>query len=117
MILFVAYPKCSTCVKARKFLEEHNVDFTFRDIKENHPNVQEIQQWHELSGIDIQKFFNTSGLVYKNLGLKDRLKTMSLQEKYNLLASDGMLIKRPLVITHDKVIIGYKEDVYQKEIV
>lgn len=97
-----------------KFLQASDFEFVFRDIKTENPSADEIKSWHELSGLDIQKFFNTSGLVYKSLGLKDRLKQMSLQEKYTLLATDGMLVKRPLLILKDKVLVGYKEEAYQE---
>src|SRR5699024_10533234 len=99
----VCYPKCSTCAKARKFLNENKVAYDFRDIKAENPNKDELKNWHEKSGLDIKKFFNTSGQVYRKLGLKDKLKDMSLDEKYELLATDGMLVKRPILVLGDKV--------------
>jgi arsenate reductase len=114
--LLVCYPKCSTCKKAEKFLKDHNFEYDYRDIKEDNPNKEEIKKWHELSGLDIKKFFNTSGQVYRNLGLKDKLKSMSLEEKYELLASDGMLVKRPILIIGDKVTVAFKED-YREEFI
>lgn len=114
--LLVCYPKCSTCKKAEKFLKDHNFEYDYRDIKEDNPSKEEIKKWHELSGLDIKKFFNTSGQVYRNLGLKDKLKSMSLEEKYELLASDGMLVKRPILIIGDKVTVAFKED-YREEFI
>lgn len=109
-MLFLEYPPCSTCKKARKWLEENHISFTARHIKEQNPTYEELKRWHEVSGLDIKKFFNTSGLVYKSLNLKDRLSSMSLEEKLQLLASDGMLVKRPLVIQNDgTVLTGFRE--------
>ncbi|MDD7306436.1 MAG: arsenate reductase family protein [Peptoniphilaceae bacterium] len=114
--LFVCYPKCSTCAKARKFLDENNISYDFRDIKEDRPSKEELKDWHQKSGLDIKKFFNTSGQAYRKLGLKDKLKEMSLEEKYQLLSTDGMLVKRPILVIDDKVTVGFKEDVW-KEII
>lgn len=108
-ILFLEYPKCSTCQKAKKWLDEHNIVYTDRHIKEQNPSAEELKTWHEQSGYELKKFFNTSGLIYKELGLKDRLPTMSLDEQYALLATDGMLVKRPLIITDNAVLTGFKE--------
>lgn len=106
--LFVEYPKCSTCQKAKKWLEEHNISFMDRHIKEQNPTKEELKAWHEKSGMDIKRFFNTSGMVYKELKLKDKLKDMSLEEKYELLATDGMLVKRPILVTEKGVSTGFK---------
>lgn len=111
-MLFIEYPKCSTCIKAKKFLIEHNVSIEDRDIKLNNPNVEEIKKFHELSGLDIDKIFNTSGLLYKELGLKEKLKSLSYEEKIKLLASNGMLIKRPILVSKSKALFGFKEDKY-----
>ena len=108
-MLFVCYPKCSTCKKAQTFLAEHNVAFELRDIKINNPTEAELRAWHKASGLPLKKFFNTSGLQYKALELKDRLPTMTEDEQFALLASDGMLVKRPLLITDNKVLVGFKE--------
>lgn len=108
--LFIEYPKCSTCQRAKKWLEQHQVSFEDRHIVENTPTEEELTRWIDKSGYEIKKFFNTSGLKYKSLGLKDRLLTMSEEEQIRLLASDGMLIKRPLLITHDHIFVGFKED-------
>ena len=109
MILFIEYPKCSTCQKAKKWLQTHNIEFEDRHIVEQNPTETELNTWISRSGLEIKKFFNTSGLKYKELGLKDKLPAMSDAEKIALLATDGMIVKRPLVITDDKVLVGFKE--------
>ena len=108
-MLFMEYPKCTTCKKAKKWLEDHGVAFEDRDIKLENPTAEELKEWHAKSGMPLKKFFNTSGLVYKELQLKDKLPGMSEEEQYALLATDGMLVKRPLVIGDDFVLIGFKE--------
>lgn len=112
--LFVEYPKCSTCQKAKKWLEEQQVSFTDRHIKEQNPTAEELQAWHERSGLDIKKFFNTSGMLYKEMKLKDKLPELSQEEKYALLATDGMLVKRPLLITEKGVAAGFKPEEWEK---
>lgn len=114
MNLFMWYPKCSTCKKAYQKLQELGIEVTLRDIKENNPNVEELKSWWQKSNLELKKFFNTSGLLYKELNLKEKLPTMSEEEQLNLLASNGMLVKRPILITKDKIIIGYKEKEYQE---
>lgn len=106
---FLCYPKCTTCKKAEKWLEENQIAYTRRDIKTAHPTYDELAAWHQASGLPLKKFFNTSGLKYKELGLKDKLPAMTDEEKIALLATDGMLVKRPLVVTEDKVLVGFKE--------
>lgn len=113
-ILFLEYPKCSTCQKAKKWLNDHNITYTDRHIKEQNPSAEELKIWHKKSGYELKKFFNTSGLIYKELGLKDKLPTMSLDEQYALLATDGMLVKRPLIITDNAVLTGFKETEWEK---
>ena len=108
-MLFLEYPPCSTCRKARAWLESHHVAFEARHIKEENPSLEELRQWHSRSGLPLKKFFNTSGLLYKSLGLKDKLPTMPEEEQLALLASDGMLVKRPLVIHETGVLVGFKE--------
>ena len=110
MYLFVQYPKCSTCQKAKKWLEANDVEFVSRHIVEENPKADELTRWIERSGLPVKKFFNTSGMKYKELGLKDKLPTMSSEEQIALLASDGMLVKRPLLIDGDTVLVGFKED-------
>ena len=109
MVLFLEYPKCSTCKKAKNWLESNGVEFEDRHIVENNPTADELKAWYEKSGFPLKKFFNTSGLKYKELGLKDKLPDMTEEEQINLLATDGMLVKRPLVIGDDFVLIGFKE--------
>lgn len=113
-VLFLEYPKCSTCQKAKKWLDEHNISYTDRHIKEQNPSPEELKMWHEQSGYELKKFFNTSGLIYKELGLKDKLPTMSIDEQYTLLATDGMLVKRPLIVTDNAVLTGFKETEWEK---
>lgn len=109
MIKFICYPKCSTCQKAQKWLDENNIAYELRDIKAENPTTQELAAWHSLSGQPLRKFFNTSGLLYKSLELKTKLPSMSEDEMLALLATDGMLVKRPLLIADDCVLIGFKE--------
>ncbi len=106
-MIFLWYPRCSTCKKAKKWLDEHDIKYTLRDIVLDNPNKEELREWILKSKIDVNKFFNTSGVKYRELGLKDKLKDISFDEKIELLASDGMLVKRPLIIG-DKIIIGFK---------
>ena len=108
-MLVLVYRKCSTCMKALNWLEEHQMAFEERPIKEQNPTYEELKEWHQKSGLPLKKFFNTSGLLYKELGLKDRLPQMSEEEQLRLLATDGMLVKRPLVVGEDYVLTGFKE--------
>lgn len=108
--IFIQYPKCSTCKKAKKWLEENNIQFKERNIVIETPTAKELTQWIQKSGYDIKKWFNTSGLKYKELNLKDKLLNMTDKEKIELLASDGMLIKRPILITDKEILIGFKEE-------
>ncbi|MCI9616494.1 MAG: arsenate reductase family protein [Eubacterium sp.] len=116
MIKIIQYPKCSTCKKAVKFLQDNNVEFESRDIKENNPTAEELKKWHEMSGLPLKRFFNTSGLKYKELGLKDKLPEMSEEEQYELLATDGMLVKRPILVGEDYVLVGFKEADWSEKI-
>lgn len=108
-MLLVEYPKCTTCKKAKKWLEDHAVSYTDRNIKEENPSIDELRQWHEKSGLPLKRFFNTSGMLYREMGLKDKLKEMSEEEQYSLLATDGMLVKRPIVVTEGTVLVGFRE--------
>ena len=110
MIKFICYPKCTTCQKARKWLDDNQIEYEFRDIKLDNPTLDELTEWHKKSGLPLKKFFNTSGLLYKSLDLKNKLITMSEDEMLKLLASDGMLVKRPLVIGENFVFVGFKEN-------
>ncbi len=113
-VLFIEYPKCTTCRKAKKWLEDHGVSFTDRDIREDNPSVDELKQWHQRSGLPLKRFFNTSGMLYREMGLKDKLGGMSEEEQLELLASDGMLVKRPLLITGEKVLAGFREKEWEE---
>lgn len=108
-MLFLEYPKCSTCQKAKKWLDGHNIKYTDRHIVEDNPTYDELNEWYEKSGLPLKKFFNTSGLLYKEMQLKDKLPTMSEDEQLKLLATNGMLVKRPLIVNGDKVLTGFKE--------
>ncbi len=109
MLKFICYPKCTTCQRAKKWLDDNNIEYELRDIKENNPTFEELCEWHKMSGLPLKKFFNTSGLLYKSMGLKDKLTTMSEEEQLKLLSTDGMLVKRPLLIGKDFVLVGFKE--------
>lgn len=109
MMLFVCYPKCSTCQKARRWLDEHQIPYTLRDIKEDRPTREELADWHRRSGVPLRRFFNTSGMLYRELGLKDKLAGMGEDEQLDLLSTDGMLVKRPLLVGDDFVLVGFKE--------
>lgn len=106
---FICYPKCTTCQKARKWLDENQIAYTFRDIKTGNPAYDELTEWHKRSGLPLKKFFNTSGLLYKSMELKDKLPDMSEEDMLRLLATDGMLVKRPLLIGDGFVLVGFKE--------
>lgn len=108
-MLFVCYPKCTTCQKAKKWLEEQGMEFELRDIKTENPTKEELQAWYEKSGLPLKRFFNTSGMLYKEMKLKDRLPDMSEEEQLELLATDGMLVKRPILVTEDKVLVGFRQ--------
>lgn len=112
--LFVSYPKCSTCKKAKAFLDSKNIDYDFKDIVNSNPSVDELKTWISVCSYPVNKFFNYSGNLYKSMNLKDKLGTMSDDEKINLLATNGMLVKRPLLISDDFVLIGFKEDEWNK---
>lgn len=108
-MIFIQYPKCSTCQKAKKWLDAHKIAYTERHIAEDNPSYDELKQWYGKSGFKLKKFFNTSGLLYKEMQLKDKLSTMSEEEQLKLLASDGMLVKRPILVDDDNVLVGFKE--------
>lgn len=116
MMTFICYPKCTTCQKAQKWLEENGVAYTLRHIKEDKPAYEELVAWYAMSGLPLKKFFNTSGLLYKSLALKDKLPHMSEEEMLRLLATDGMLVKRPLLIGDGFVLVGFKEAEWQEKV-
>ncbi len=113
-VLFLEYPKCSTCVKAKKFLIENNMDFEARHIVENNPNKEELKKWIEISKLPLKKFFNTSGMKYRELNIKDKFDNLSEDELIDILSSNGMLVKRPLIVCNDKVINGFNEGKYRE---
>ena len=115
-MLFIEYPKCSTCQKAKKWLDERNITYTDRHIVEDNPSYDELKQWYERSGIPLKKFFNTSGMLYKEMQLKDKLPGMNEEEQLKLLATNGMLVKRPLVVEGDTVLTGFREAEWEKEL-
>ena len=115
-MLFIYYPKCTTCMKAKKWLDDQHIDYTERHIKEENPSVAELQTWHQQSALPLKKFFNTSGLLYKSLQLKDKLPYMTDDEIYSILSSDGMLVKRPLIIMQNKILIGFKEKEWEENL-
>ena len=113
-MLLVHYPKCSTCQKAKKWLEAKEAEFEERDIKEQNPTKEELKAWHKKSGLPLKKFFNTSGMIYRELQLKDKLPDMTEEEQYELLATDGMLVKRPILVTDTAVVTGFREKEWEK---
>ena len=113
-VLFVEYPKCSTCQKAKKWLDQHGVAYEDRHIKEQNPTEEELKEWYSRSVLPLRKFFNTSGMLYKSLQLKEKLPQMSEEEQLRLLATDGMLVKRPLIVMEDRVLVGFKEAEWEK---
>jgi arsenate reductase len=115
-MLFIEYPKCSTCQKAKKWLDENKIEYTQRNIVDDNPTYEELKEWHEKSGLPLKKFFNTSGLLYKEMNLKDKLPTMSEEEQLKLLATNGMLVKRPLIIADTTVLTGFKEAEWKENI-
>ena len=115
-MLFVQYPKCSTCRKAKNWLDEHKIKYESRHIIEDNPTAEEIEKWHEKSGLPLKRFFNTSGMKYRELKLKDKLPDMSEKEQFDLLATDGMLVKRPIVVADDFVLVGFKVKEWEEKL-
>lgn len=115
-MLFICYPKCSTCKKAKKWLDEHNIYYTERHIAEDNPSYDELKEWYSKSGLPLKKFFNTSGLLYKEMQLKDKLPAMSEEEQLNLLATNGMLVKRPMIVNNNTILVGFKESEWQDKL-
>lgn len=115
-MLFIQYPKCSTCQKAKKWLDAHDVEYTDCHIVEDNPSYDELKQWYEKSGLPIKKFFNTSGMLYREMQLKDKLPAMDDEEKLQLLATNGMLVKRPLIVSDDVVLTGFKENEWMERL-
>ena len=115
-MLFVCYPKCSTCGKVRKWLEENSISYEERDIKTENPTEEELKTWHRQSGLPLKRFFNTSGMIYRQMNLKDKLPTMSEEEQYQLLATDGMLVKRPILVDGQKVLVGFRQKEWEENV-
>lgn len=113
-MLLIQYPKCTTCQKAKKWLDAHDISYTSRHIVEDHPSYEELKQWYEKSGLPLKRFFNTSGMLYRQMELKDKLPGMSEDEQLRLLATDGMLVKRPLIVDGDRILIGFKETEWEE---
>lgn len=116
MLKFICYPKCTTCQKAKKWLDEKNADYDLRDIKQNNPTYEELKEWHKISGLPLKRFFNTSGVLYKTMQLKDKLPKMSEEDQLKLLASDGMLVKRPILAAKDFVLVGFRENEWSERL-
>lgn len=116
MIKFICYPKCTTCQRAKKWLDDNGIEYELRDIKLENPSLEELSKWHTKSGLPLRKFFNTSGLIYKSLDLKNKLPQMSDNEMLCLLATDGMLVKRPLLVGEDFVFVGFKENEWSERL-
>lgn len=115
-ILFIQYPKCTTCKKAKMWLDDNGFEYSDRNIKEDNPTYDELKSWYDRSNLPLKKFFNTSGLLYKSMGLKDKLPTMSEEEQLELLATDGMFVKRPVVVFGDTVLTGFKEKEWEEKL-
>lgn len=113
-MLFIHYPKCTTCQRAKKWLDTHQIVYTERHIAEDNPSYDELKEWHAKSGLPLKRFFNTSGMLYKEMQLKEKLLAMSEEEQLRLLATNGMLVKRPLIVDGDKVLVGYKETEWEE---
>lgn len=116
MLKFICYPKCTTCQKAKKWLDENNISYELRNIKEENPTFDELEEWLRLSDMPIKRFFNTSGLLYKSMELKDKLPAMTEIEQLGLLATDGMLVKRPLLVGDDFVLVGFRENEWAEKV-
>ncbi len=113
-MLFICYPKCSTCQRAQKYLDENNIKYELRDIKLNNPTYEELKKWYQNSNLELKRFFNTSGLLYKEYDLKNKIPNMTEDEQLKLLASNGMLVKRPILVSEDKILLGFKEEEWNK---
>ena len=113
-MLFICYPKCSTCQRAQKYLDENNIKYELRDIKLNNPTYEELKKWYQNSNLELKRFFNTSGLLYKEYDLKNKIPNMTEDEQLKLLASNGMLVKRPILLNDDKILLGFKEEEWNR---
>ena len=116
MLKFICYPKCTTCQKAKRWLDDNKIEYNLRDVKLNNPSFEELSRWYKMSGLPLKKFFNTSGILYKSMELKTKLPTMTEEEQLKLLATDGMLVKRPIVVGEDFVLVGFRETEWQDKL-
>ena len=116
MLKFICYPKCTTCQKAKKWLDDNKIEYELRDIKQENPTLEELTEWYKKSGLPLKKFFNTSGLLYKSMDLKNKLPDMTEDEMLQLLSTDGMLVKRPILVGNDFVLIGFKESEWNEKL-
>ena len=116
MLKFICYPKCTTCQKAKKWLDDNKIEYELRDIKQENPTLEELTEWYKKSGLPLKKFFNTSGLLYKSMDLKNKLPDMTEDEMLQLLSTDGMLVKRPILVGNDFVLVGFKESEWNEKI-
>ncbi|MCI5970766.1 MAG: arsenate reductase family protein [Oscillospiraceae bacterium] len=116
MVKFICYPKCTTCQKAKRWLDDNKIEYNLRDVKLNNPSFEELSRWYKMSGLPLKKFFNTSGILYKSMELKTKLPTMTEEEQLKLLATDGMLVKRPIVVGEDFVLVGFRETEWQDKL-
>lgn len=115
-MLYICYPRCTTCKKAQKWLDDRGVDYTLRDIKEDNPSYEELKEWYEKSGLPLKKFFNTSGKLYKDMELRNKLPDMTEEDQLRLLATDGMLVKRPIGVSGDRILVGFKQEEWEETI-
>ncbi|MCM1227130.1 MAG: arsenate reductase family protein [Clostridium sp.] len=115
-MLYIHYPKCTTCQKAKKWLDAHNISYEERNIKEEKPSLEELSEWYKSSGLPLKRFFNTSGMLYREMGLKDKLADMTEKKQLELLASDGMIVKRPIIVDESTVITGFKESEWEEKL-
>lgn len=116
MLIFIEYPKCTTCKKAKAWLDEAGIEYTDRNIKDENPTIDELREWYAKSGLPLKRFFNTSGMLYKQMSLKDKLPQMSEEEQLELLSTDGMLVKRPIIINDDAILVGFRQDEWEQKL-
>lgn len=116
MLIFIEYPKCTTCKRAKAWLDEAGIEYTDRNIKDENPTIDELREWYAKSGLPLKRFFNTSGMLYKQMSLKDKLPKMSEEEQLELLSTDGMLVKRPIIINDDTILVGFRQDEWEQKL-
>ncbi len=116
MLIFIEYPKCKTCKMAKAWLDEAGIEYTDRNIKDENPTIDELREWYAKSGLPLKRFFNTSGMLYKQMSLKDKLPQMSEEEQLELLSTDGMLVKRPIIINDDAILVGFRQDEWEQKL-